>query len=68
MEIKACDSLKKKQIIIAVCGVKNSGNSEWYEWCIVQKRERAEKRGKREGDRAIDPGNTMQNKYQKIYT
>ena len=27
MEIKACDSLKKKQMIIAVCGVKNSGKT-----------------------------------------
>ena len=27
MEIKVCDSLKKKQIIIAICGVKNSGKT-----------------------------------------
>ena len=27
MEIEACDSLKKKQMIIAVCGVKNSGKT-----------------------------------------
>ena len=27
MEIKACDSLKKKQMIIAICGVKNSGKT-----------------------------------------